>query len=144
MFTKAYTKLSEKDWEHAPKTTNPVESINRQSVHQKGSSLHTLMENFYLEDRTYAAKVSEMETNVSQSYSNNEEARRKNKNDRKRKRSKLTRSTHEDDNVPPNKRRNVESRSNNKKNNRGRSLIGTRIAVEFQEESPAENKVLSI
>lgn len=140
MFTKAFTKLSKKEWENAPKTTNPVESINRQSIHEKGSGLHTLIENFYLEDRTHTAKVSAIEKNVSLSYSSSEEARRKKRNDqRKRKRSSLTRSGDEDDNAPPDKRRNVEeSRSSNKKSihnsTRGKGLIGTKIAVEFQEE----------
>lgn len=128
MFTRAYTNLSEKEWEHAPKTTNPVEAINRLSLHQKGCSLNCLLENIYLQDRTHAAKLSATETNVSLSYSSNEEARRKQKSDRrKRKRSSLTKSTQEDDNAPPDKRRNIAS---------GRNLIGTTVAVEFQEESP--------
>ena len=119
VITRTYTNLS------AHKTTNPVESINRQSLHQKGNCL---LENIYLEDRTHAAKLSATETNVSLSYSSNEEARRKQKSDRrKRKRSSLTKSTQEDDNAPPDKRRNIASE---------RNLIGTTVAVEFQEESP--------
>ena len=57
MFTKAFTKLSNTQWKNAPKTTNPVESINKQSVNEKGSSLYTLLENIYTEDRAHATKL---------------------------------------------------------------------------------------
>ena len=52
MFTKAYTKLSNTQWKNGPKTTNPVETINRQSVNEKGSSLYALLEKYTLKLKT--------------------------------------------------------------------------------------------
>ena len=43
--------MDDKDWERGPSTTNPVESLNRQSLQEGGIILHALMENIYLEDR---------------------------------------------------------------------------------------------
>ena len=81
MFTRAHTWLDKGDWEKAPKTTNPVESITRQSIHQKGCTLFALLENIYTEDRAHAAKIVAMDNNVTLSYSGNEESRRKNRNE---------------------------------------------------------------
>ena len=91
MFTKAYTKLSNTQWKNGPKTTNPVESINRQSVNEKGSSLYALLENIYTEDRAHAARLAAMQSNVTMSYSNPDEAltRRNKKGSPKRKRSSM-------------------------------------------------------
>ena len=76
MFTKAYTLLSEETWEKAPNTNNPVESINKQSIPEKGNSLELLLENIYREDRVQAAKVVAAGKNVLLSYrDNSEEAR---------------------------------------------------------------------
>ena len=54
--SKAYSSLSAEEWEDLPGTTNPVESINRQSVpeNQKLVSLKPLVEHVYLEDRRQA------------------------------------------------------------------------------------------
>ena len=54
--SKAYSSLSEEDWDDLPGTTNPVESINRQSVpeNQKLVSLKPLVEHVNLEDRRKA------------------------------------------------------------------------------------------
>jgi hypothetical protein len=133
MFTKAHTNMTESTWETAPKTTNPVESINRQSIHAKGCSLYALLENIYMEDRGHAAKLVAAATNVTLSYVCNEESQRKKRNEnRKRKRTSLSKACSKDDNGPPDKRRNVESRGRKR---RGSSLIGTRLQVEYQEES---------
>ena len=51
MFTRAFKEMDDKDWEQGPSTTNPVESLNRQSLQEGGIILHALMENIYLEDR---------------------------------------------------------------------------------------------
>ena len=87
MFTKAYTLLSEETWEKAPNTNNPVESINKQSIPEKGNSLEPLLENIYREDRVQAAKVVAAGKNVSLSYrDNSEEARGRRNDNRRRKR----------------------------------------------------------
>ena len=87
MFTKAYTLLSEETWEKGPNTNNPVESINKQSIPEKGNSLEPLLENIYREDRVHAAKVVAAGKNVSLSYrDNSEEARGRRNDNRRRKR----------------------------------------------------------
>ena len=87
MFTKAYTLLSEETWEKAPSTNNPVESINKQSIPEKGNSLEPLLENIYREDRVQAAKVVAAGKNVSLSYrDDSEEARGRRNDNRRRKR----------------------------------------------------------
>ena len=40
--------MDDKNWEQGPSTTNPVESLNRQSLQEGGTILHALMENIYL------------------------------------------------------------------------------------------------
>ena len=37
--------MDDKNWEQGPSTTNPVESLNRQSLQEGGVILHALMEN---------------------------------------------------------------------------------------------------
>ena len=91
MFTKAYTLLSEDTWEQAPNTNNPVESINRQSIPERGNSLEPLLENIYREDRVHAAKVIGASMNVSLSYRDNSDEARGRRND-KRKRKRYSRS----------------------------------------------------
>ncbi|XP_031557429.1 uncharacterized protein LOC116294047 [Actinia tenebrosa] len=133
MFTKSHTLLNESEWDTAPRTTNAVESINRQSIHDKGCVLFALLENIYTEDRGHAAKIVAMENNVTLSYASSEESRRKKKNDkRKRKRSSLTNGSKDND-VPPDKRRNIEKDTRATPKKRGRSLIGTKVSVEYQE-----------
>ena len=45
MFTRAFEEMDDKNWEQGPSTTNPVESLNRQSLQEGGVILHALMEN---------------------------------------------------------------------------------------------------
>ena len=54
--TKAYGSLTVEDWDDLPGTTNPVESINCQSIPQnvRSVSLKPLVEHIYLEDRRHA------------------------------------------------------------------------------------------
>ena len=68
--SKAYSSLSEEDWDDLPGTTNPVESINRQSVpeNQKLVSLKPLVEHVYLEDRRQAVLEVATAANITISY----------------------------------------------------------------------------
>ena len=63
--------LPEETWEKGPNTNNPVESINKHSIPDKGDSLEPLLENIYREDRVQAAKVAGALKNVSLSYRDN-------------------------------------------------------------------------
>ena len=67
---KAFSDLEENDWDDLPGTTNPVESINRQSVPEnvKSVSLHPLIEYFYLEDKRHAIMQVACDANVTISY----------------------------------------------------------------------------
>ena len=66
----AYSSLSTDDWFDLPSTTNPVESINRQSVpqNQKSVSLKPLVEHIYLEDRRQAILQVATNANITISY----------------------------------------------------------------------------
>jgi len=54
--SKAYSSLTAEEWDDLPGTTNPVESINCQSIPQnvRSVSLKPLVEHIYLEDRRHA------------------------------------------------------------------------------------------
>ena len=56
MFTKAFTIQEPEKWDGLSKTTNPVESINRQTFKSK-NNLHVILENMFMEDRLHAAKM---------------------------------------------------------------------------------------
>jgi len=66
----AFSSLSSEEWDDLPGTTNPVESINRQSVPQntKSISLKPLIEHFYLEDKRQAIMQLAALQNVTISY----------------------------------------------------------------------------
>ena len=68
--SKAYSSLSAEGWEDLPGTTNPVESINRQSVpeNQKLVSLKPLVEHVYLEDRRQAILEVAIAANITITY----------------------------------------------------------------------------
>jgi hypothetical protein len=68
MFTRAFMEMKEKDWEQGPYTTNPVESLNRQSLQEGCTILQALMENIYLEDRLNAVKTAACKYIVTTSY----------------------------------------------------------------------------
>ena len=55
------------DWEETSNTTNPVESINRQSFKSK-NNLNVILENIYLEDRVHAFKIAAKFRNINVSY----------------------------------------------------------------------------
>ena len=67
---KAYSNLEDDDWDDLPGTTNPVESINRQSVpgNAKTVSLKPLIEHFYLEDKRHAILQVACNANITISY----------------------------------------------------------------------------
>ena len=121
MFTRAYKEMADKDWDEGPKTTNPVEALNRQSFKEGSSTLHALLENIYLEDRVQAVKIAASNSNVTTSYIVTPSKQRK------RKRTSMGSSTTEG---RPDKRRDLRV-SNRKKN--GRALINGRIEVEYAE-----------
>jgi len=54
--SKAFSSLTEDEWDELPGTNNPVESINSQSIphNTKSISLKPLLEHIYLEDRRHA------------------------------------------------------------------------------------------
>ena len=60
MFTRAFMEMKEKDWEQGPCTTNPVESLNRQSLQEGCTIIQALMANIYLEDRLHAVKTAKI------------------------------------------------------------------------------------
>ena len=68
MFTRAFKEMDDKDWEQGPSTTNPIESLNRQSLQEGDNILHALMENIYLENRLCAVKTAVCKENVTTSY----------------------------------------------------------------------------
>lgn len=111
----AYIALSSDDWFDLPLTTNPVESINRQSVpqNQKSVSLKPLVEHMYLEDRRQA--ILQVATNANITISYNPKTHKRNYR-RKTKRSKLITS-----NVPVAKR-----------------AVGLRVSMEFIDDDSEE------
>ena len=122
MFTRAFMEMKEKDWEQGPCTTNPVESLNRQSLQEGCTIIQALMENIYLEDRLHAVKTAACKDNVTTSYKASP-IKRKNK----RKRTSVGNSK---DEGPPDKRRHLLS---NKRMPSGRTLINRLIEVEYDE-----------
>ena len=122
MFTRAFKEMDDKDWEQGPSTTNPVESLNRQSLQEGGITLHALMENIYLEDRLHAVKTAACKENVTTSYKSSpgkQKAKRKRTSEGKC-----------GDEGPPDKRRHILS---SKRKPNGRALINRLIEVEYDE-----------
>ena len=104
MFTKAYTSRDVEDWEETSNTTNPVESINRQSFKSR-NNLNVILENIYSEDRIHAIKMAASSQDVSITYSSNSN-KKKNK---KRKRASLVNDSikENDANGPPDKAKDI-------------------------------------
>ena len=129
MFTKAFAIRDVNDWDETSNTTNPVESINRQSFKSK-INLHAILENMYMEDRVHAVKMAACTRNININYTSA-------KKTRKWKRSSLVNNDKGDgDNGPPDKLRHV--RSTEKSRRRGRALINTAVEVEYQEKEEGQ------
>ena len=128
MSTRAFKEMEDKDWEQAPSTTNPVEALNRQSLPEGCTVLHTLMENIYLEDRLQAVKTVVCEGNVTTTYRASPVKRKT-----KRKRTSLGNSGEEG---PPDKRRHLFTQ---KRKPNGRALINRLVEVEYDEKDKSGN-----
>ncbi|PFX32199.1 ATP-dependent DNA helicase RecQ [Stylophora pistillata] len=122
MFTRAFKEMDDNDWEQGPSTTNPVESLNRQSFQDGGTIMHALMENIYLEDRLHAVKSAVCKENVTTSYKSSPAKQRT-----KRKRTSVGKCV---DEGPPDKRRHILT---SKRKANGRALINRLIEVEYDE-----------
>ena len=70
MFTAVFTLMDKGQWEACTSTTNPVESINRESVPKDGrqKSLSEVLTHLYQTDKIYAAKKVAASNNVSTTY----------------------------------------------------------------------------
>ena len=68
--SKAYSAITDDEWEDLPRTTNPVESINRQNIPEnvKSVSLKPLVEHIYLEDKRHAVLQLASQANITISY----------------------------------------------------------------------------
>ena len=132
MFTKAFTSRDAEDWEETSDTTNPVESINRQSFKSK-NNLNVILENIYLEDRIHAVKMVARSRNVNISYSVDSQKRK----NRKRKRTSLVanaETTKQDDaNGPPDKAKDIKTAKRARR--RGKGLINSMVEVEYKEKN---------
>ena len=110
--SKAYSLLNSDEWDDLPATTNPVESINRQSVPQnvKSVSLKPLVEHIYLEDRRHAILELATSRNITIEYQ-----------------TKVRRRRHRPPKPPErmNQLRSVDSVPS------GKRAIGTRVSVEY-------------
>ena len=117
---KAFSDLDNNDWDDLPGTTNPVESINRQSVpdNVKSVSLRPLIEHFYLEDKRHAIMQVACDANVTISY-----------HTKQRKRSYCRR--------PPKAPEKVAQL----KIPAGKKAVGTRLSVEFYEDESEQSTV---
>ena len=64
--SKAYSAITNDEWDDLPSTTNPVESINRQSTPEnvKSVSLKPLVEHIYLEDKRHAVLQLASQANI--------------------------------------------------------------------------------
>ena len=77
--SKAFSDISEEDWDELQGSNNPVESINRQSVPENAKlvSLKPLIEHIYLEDRRHAALQVATQKGVTISYIKNRKRARR-------------------------------------------------------------------
>ena len=87
MFTTAFTLMDEEQWEACTSTTNPVESINRESVPKDGrqKSLVEMVSHLYRVDKVYVAEKVAATSNVSTSYRDQTESSQEKRRERKRK-----------------------------------------------------------
>ena len=117
---KAFSDLEENDWDDLPGMTNPVESINLQSVPEnvKSVSLRPLIEHFYLEDKRHAIMQVVCDANVTISYHAKQRRR----------------SVHRRPPKTPEKAAQLKFPA-------GKRAIGTRLSVEFYEDESEQSTV---
>ena len=86
MFTAAFTLMNEGQWEACTSTTNPLESINRESVPKDGpqKSLSEVLTHLYRIDKIYAAKKVAATNNVSTTYRDQSPSSQEKRRERKR------------------------------------------------------------
>lgn len=135
MLCKAFTLRDSDEWDSTPNTNNPAESLNRQSIPDGGSNLSVLLKNIYLEDRLHAIKMVAKEGNINIAYES--QSHKADSNKRKRKRSSLAKFNDGStfiDQTPPDKRRRLMRNEKSSRRKTGRSLIGSKIEVEYQED----------
>lgn len=87
MFTTAFTLMEERQWQSCTSTTNPVESINRESVPKDGrqTSLGEVLSHLYRIDKVYASKKVAATSNVTTTYRNQSDESQEKRRERKRK-----------------------------------------------------------
>ena len=124
MFTKAFAIQETDSRDASSNTTNPVESINRQSFKSK-NNLHVILENIYMEDRLHAVKMVARSKHVIIDYTSTTS-----KKTHKRKRSSLI-ADKSNKSGPPDKRRHIRDTKEERK--KGRALIDCAVKVEYQE-----------
>lgn len=125
MFTKAYAIQEANSLENLSNTTNPVESIGRQSFKSK-NYLHVILQNIYMEDRLHAVKMLARSKKVNIDYTSTTS-----KKNRKRKRSNLISDKSDENEWTPDKVRHVRDAKEGRK--KGRTLINCSVMVEYQE-----------
>ena len=130
MFTKAYTSRDVEDWEETSNTTNPIQSINRQSFKSR-NNLNVILENIYLEDRIHAVKMAASFKDVSITYSSNSD---KKKNKKRKPATLVNDSIKENDaNGPPDKAKDIRTAKRSRR--RGKGLIDAAVEVEYKEKN---------
>ena len=86
MFTAAFTLMGKEQWEACTSTTNPVESINRESVPKDGrqTSLVEILGHLYRTDKVYASKKVAAMHNITTTYRDRSEGSQEIRRERKR------------------------------------------------------------
>ncbi|EDO33100.1 predicted protein [Nematostella vectensis] len=134
MFTKAYTQMTDSQWDSCPSTTNPVESINRESVPKDGRqrTMYEVLSHLYRADKVYAARKVAVDQNVSLTYrdksQSSQEAQRQRKRTWRRRSENLARETKADSDPqgPPDNLRPPKKKSKGRRIN----YVGRRVNVE--------------